>query len=441
MSATVTLGESQLAVEPGGSVTGDLRIRNTGMVVDQFTVEVLGDVAAWATAQPPSVSLLPEQEGSVRLTFSPPRSERLRAGSWPFAIRVSSSEDPGRPVVHEGIVEVAPFIETVAELLPRTSRGRFRATHSVAFDNRGNTPVRAQLAATDEGDLLRFQIRPDAIVAAPGTAEFVQLRARPRKLLWRGQPRTAPFQVAVTHDRSDHPILLPGTLLQEPVIARWLPRALAALLAAVVALALVWQLLLKPTVESTAQEAAQEELAQTQAQAAEASEQAAAAEEAASGAAEKAAAAEEAAKKAAGTPTATTVPPFGVSASTPDGTPFDRRLPLELEPGETDSAFYQVPARRVLALTDIVLQNPQGDAGTLRLDRGDGAILSFSLQNFRDWDYHFVSPILVRAGQRVTVDARCTTPGRPAGLCRPSVFLGGFIREQGAAPTTTTVQS
>src|SRR4029453_14512144 len=161
MSATVTLGDSQLAVEPGGSIATEIRVRNTGVVVDQYTVEVLGDVAGWATAQPPSVSLLPGQESSVLLTFSPPRSERLRAGSWPFAGRVSPTEDPGRPVVHEGIVEVAPFVETVAELLPRTSRGRFRATHSVAFDNRGNVPLQARLDATDEGDLLRFRIRPD----------------------------------------------------------------------------------------------------------------------------------------------------------------------------------------------------------------------------------------------------------------------------------------
>src|SRR5262245_28206432 len=287
MSATMTLAESQLAVEPGGSTTTELRLRNTGVVVDQFTVEVLGEVAAWATVQPPTVSLLPGQETSLNLILSPPRSEGLRAGAWPFAVRVTSSEDPERPVVHEALVEVAPFTETVAELMPRTSRGRFGATHSVAFDNRGNTAVRARLAASDEGDQLRFGLRPDTLVAAPGTAEFAQVRVRPRKLLWRGQPRTAPFQIAVRHDGAEDPILLPGTILQEPVIARWLPRALLALLAGVAALALLWQLLLKPTVESTAKDAAQEELGATQAQAAEASKQAAAADEAAAAADKK----------------------------------------------------------------------------------------------------------------------------------------------------------
>jgi len=439
MSATMTLAESQLAVEPGGSTTTELRLRNTGVVVDQFTVEVLGEVAAWATVQPPTVSLLPGQETSLNLILSPPRSEGLRAGAWPFAVRVTSSEDPERPVVHEALVEVAPFTETVAELMPRTSRGRFGATHSVAFDNRGNTAVRARLAASDEGDQLRFGLRPDTLVAAPGTAEFAQVRVRPRKLLWRGQPRTAPFQIAVRHDGAEDPILLPGTILQEPVIARWLPRALLALLAGVAALALLWQLLLKPTVESTAKDAAQEELGATQAQAAEASKQAAAADEAAAEADKKSTAALKAAEGGGSAPS-TTVPPFGASSSTPDGTPFDRRLTLELAPGKTGTAFFQVPAKKALALTDIVLQNPQGDAGTLRLDRGDGAILSFSLQNFRDWDYHFVSPILVKAGQRVTVDARCTAPGKPAGLCRPAVYLGGFIRDE-KAPTTTTIQS
>ena len=31
-------------------------------------------------------------------------------------------------------------------------------------------------------------------------------------------------------------------------------------------------------------------------------------------------------------------------------------------------------------------------------------------------------------------------PGKPAGLCRPAVYLGGFIRDE-KAPTTTTIQS
>ena len=43
MGASVTLVNAAVAVEPGGQVAVDVRVRNTGSVVDEFTLEVLGD--------------------------------------------------------------------------------------------------------------------------------------------------------------------------------------------------------------------------------------------------------------------------------------------------------------------------------------------------------------------------------------------------------------
>ncbi len=53
MSAIVRLPVSVADVEPGATVSLELTVRNTGTVVDQFSFEVLGGAAAWATFRSP----------------------------------------------------------------------------------------------------------------------------------------------------------------------------------------------------------------------------------------------------------------------------------------------------------------------------------------------------------------------------------------------------
>ena len=48
MGASVTLVTPAVAVEPGQTISIDIRVRNTGTVVDEFVLDVLGDAAGWA---------------------------------------------------------------------------------------------------------------------------------------------------------------------------------------------------------------------------------------------------------------------------------------------------------------------------------------------------------------------------------------------------------
>ena len=69
MGALVSLRERQLDVVPGSSTTLTVSVKNTGTVVDQFTIDVLGDPGAFATAAPAALSLFPGTEGSAVVTF------------------------------------------------------------------------------------------------------------------------------------------------------------------------------------------------------------------------------------------------------------------------------------------------------------------------------------------------------------------------------------
>ena len=438
-----------VAVEPGETASCEIRLRNTGQTVDQFTIDVLGDSDGWVTVEPENVRLFPDSEGVAVLTFRPPRLSTVAAGPHSFGVRIFSHEDPEGSVVEEGTVDVAPFVETNAELVPRTSRGRRRTVHELAVDNRGNTPINADLSAWDPDNLLGFDVAPPATVFQPGTATFVKVRVKPKDRFLKGTPKTMPFQVIVSGDRGDEPVYADGTMVQEQLLPPWtLPALLAAVALAIVAFTL-WLTLLKPKVVSTARETAKdtvdEPLRQASAQIAAlaqkigeapppplTTETSATTTTTAPGAAGSDRTATEA---TAGPPGAAGIP---VAAGSGPGTPVDGRL--ETGPGK-QTVSYTVPDGKVLVVTDIFLQNPQADSGILRIQRDDGRLLVLRLDDFRALDYHFASPLIFNAAQRLTVDVTCENDqAGTAGAtttqttCTPAAYWVGLLRDAAPPP-------
>jgi len=123
MGAIASLDRQAIEVSPGGEASLEIKVRNSGSVVDEMTVSVLGSAADWSSAVPPSLSLFPGAEGTATITFRPPRSASIPAGEMAFGVRVASQEDPGGSTVEEGKLEIEPFSEVGAELQPLTSRG------------------------------------------------------------------------------------------------------------------------------------------------------------------------------------------------------------------------------------------------------------------------------------------------------------------------------
>ena len=409
MGSVATITPASLAVQPGSQADGQIRVRNTGSVVDQFSFQALGDAAPWISFEPASLSLFPGDEGTVRLIARPPRGPQTPPGLCPVGVRVDSKEDPDHPAIEELTLEVGRLSDIFAELVPRTSRARLRALHELAVDNSGNDRLNATLSASDPDDRLRFAFDPPALVAEPGMAAFSRVAVRPlRRFLW-GPAVTHSFRVLVQPD-GDAPLTAEGVVLQEPVLPRWTPRALAGLVALLLALAALWAALLRPAIESAAKDAVDEPLAEL---------------------GNKVAAVEKAT-------TGTTTAPVGPEATTDTteavsalGNPFDVRLASGTKgAGAADTQKFRVGDDQRFSLTDVLLQNPAGDAGTLEVRRGDKVMLRVNLANFRDLDYHFVSPIVFNGGEDVVLFVQCGNPPDPApGVnCTPAAYLTGFMK-------------
>lgn len=269
MGATATLSATGLAVAPGEDVTCTVVVRNTGDLVDEFTVDVVGDAAEWATAEPASVSLVPQASASVVVRFAPPRAAEVAAGPVAFGIRVVSREDPYGSVVEEGVVEVGAFTDMSAEIVPAKVEAGARAKFEVAIDNVGNHPVAVRLHPADPDGELEFKLDRTDIMLAPGTAAFVKMTAKPRNTFLRGPSQPRPFRVEVVPS-SGPPLTAAGTLVQRQLLPKWLLPALIALLALAAVLAALWFTVLQPAVKSAAREAAVQQADQVKAAADEA---------------------------------------------------------------------------------------------------------------------------------------------------------------------------
>ena len=263
MAATVSLSDETLEIVPGETGRCEIAIKNTGSLVDQFSISLVGAPKDWVTIEPPVVNLMPAASATAAVVFAPPRSSEVVAGTHAFGVRVGSREEPAASVVEEGSVEVAPFQEIVAELVPGKRRARRRTKFRLAVDNLGNSPTAVQISLEIRTTSWRWRPRPRRSSPQPGTATIVKIRAAPHRRFLRGQPKMLPFQV-VTRTSGEEPVKVAGVVQQEQLIPKWLLPALAACAVLVVAAIGFWYALLKPAVESVATEQTQEQVAKAE---------------------------------------------------------------------------------------------------------------------------------------------------------------------------------
>lgn len=192
----VSLDVDRVSVEPGGQVSVTIKITNPGTIVEGYRVEVVGEgVSEWADVLPPEISIYPQQDANAVVVFSPPGGAGAPGGTWPFGVRVRSTEDADASAVVEGDLEIGKVFGLQAKLLPVNSSGRWRGRHVVQLSNWGNSPAKLKLTASDQDEALGFLIRPDVVELALGGTATARLWAKTKSPTLRGTPTRIPFTV------------------------------------------------------------------------------------------------------------------------------------------------------------------------------------------------------------------------------------------------------
>ena len=76
-------------------------------------------------------------------------------------------------------------------------------------------------------------------------------------------------------------------------------------------------------------------------------------------------------------------------------------------------------------LTDFVFSNPRGQEGALVVLRNNVQLVRLRLENFRDYDLHFVTPHRLLARRPAQPVARLRGRAEP---CDPAVLYSGYLR-------------
>jgi hypothetical protein len=222
MSAVTSLSRNDPTVDPGGQAAVTVKIRNAGSIVDRFDVDVVGPTVGWVRVDPTSLSLFPGVEGSVTITWEPPRASSPRAATYPFGIRVRPAADPAGSTVEEGRISVTPFTSVAADIVPVTSRGSRVGKHQVVVANRGNASSEVAVTAEDPDARLKLAVQPPRAVVAPDAKVGFGIRVEVDDPFPFGPDRQRPFQVSVAAGRQT-PIALRGTMTQRPMLPGWIP--------------------------------------------------------------------------------------------------------------------------------------------------------------------------------------------------------------------------
>lgn len=252
MGASLTIESPQGSVPAGGELTVRLRVSNTGQVVDELTLTVIGRSASWAQITPSSVNLFPGASGEATLRFAPPRSSSVPAGVVPYAVRVTSSEDPQGVAIEEGTIEVLPYSSIRAEIVPETSYGRTEGRHEIRLINEGNAPEDLAIVASDPDQLLSLTVEPPNLRLEEGSSGLVRVRVSPANDVAREPGMSRRFSVRVADRGGQQVATLPAAfqLTRPRARSRW-PVVAVVLVMAIAGLALAGPPILKQLTAGT----------------------------------------------------------------------------------------------------------------------------------------------------------------------------------------------
>ena len=97
------------------------------------------------------------------------------------------------------------------------------------------------------------------------------------------------------------------------------------------------------------------------------------------------------------------------------GNPVDGRL---------DKSHLRASHDGTLFVTDFVFSNPNGAEGAVVVLRNDVPLMQLRLENFRDYDLHFVTPIVFGPDDTFNLSLACSS----GGSCDPAVLYSGYQR-------------
>jgi hypothetical protein len=399
MAAQAWFSSGDVDVAPGTTAVLQLTVVNLADTTDSFAITPVGMAAPWTTLKPATLTLFGGTQQVIDVEVSPPVLSSTIAGPTALSVRVVPQRDPDNLTTAETTLVIGESFDRRLHVLQPALRGRRGATFDMMLENKGNTLATCRLHLVDPSGRLDGEFDPPAAGVEPGASTLVRLKLRATSPQWHSNARTIPFRIEA--DQPGSPTATaPATFVQTPVVSGAVGPKGAGAAAVVVALLLGWFGVVKPAIRDAARDAVRT-----------------ISPIGAAGGTNSTVATQ-------GTDTVDSGPASNVKGDNA-GIP----LPSSVAQGQTGKNEYTVPAGKRLRITDIVIQNPNADQGTLSLSANGNSLFTYNLsQMFADVDQPLVTPLELLAGQKFGVQVKCDGVGDlTANACKPNVFISGLL--------------
>jgi hypothetical protein len=215
----VKLAPSTLQVNAGGEpIEASITVQNLGDIVDRFSFQLDDLDSAWYTLPEPAVSLFPNDKAQVRIKFQVPKKEGIKAGAYPYNLRVVSDSNPDEYTAVQGSLEVSPLAEFHLDMNPKRVETRKRAEYRITLANSGTADLTFNLKARDTEEGCRFWFTPQNPVVPAWQTVVVKLTGQPKRRPWLGENKRYNFTLAINIEGNKESKSLNGELIYRP---RW----------------------------------------------------------------------------------------------------------------------------------------------------------------------------------------------------------------------------
>ena len=400
MAAQAWFSRGDIDVTPGTVAIVQLTVVNLGDTTDTFILTPAGMAAGWTTINPATLTLFGGTQQIVDLEVFPPMLPSTTAGPTSLSVRIVPQSDPDEVRSAETTLNIAGSFDRRLDVLQPALRGRRGSTYEMMLENRGNTLASCRLHLVDPSGRVEADFDPPAAGVEPGASTLIRMKLRAKGLQWERRARTIPFRIDA--DQPGSPTATgSGTFVQTPMVPERLLSRLVGLVAIGALVAAGWFAVVKPAIRDAADAAVRDATPATTTTL------------------------QTTTDSVTGVTVVSTVPDQA------DGTIVNIPLPVATPVGQTQVNRYTVPAGQRLRITDVLIQNPNVDGGTLIIQRNAVTLYVFGLANiYGDTSAPLITPIELLAGEQLVVQVTCSFIGDidpTQANCSQNVFASGIL--------------
>jgi hypothetical protein len=271
-------------------------------------------------------------------------------------------------------------------------------------DNHGNNLASCRLHLVDASGRVDGSFDPPAVGVAPGSSSLVRLKLRARRSFFRRAERQVDFEIEATEPEHE-PASGRATLIQPPTIPIRTIGKVALALAGIALVILAWYSVVRPEIRDAADRAVADRV-----------------EDFTTTVTTDA------------TTTTTTLPveeddPVEAAAA-PVGEAQSYRIAVDVGITQERAESISVPPDSQFLMTDLVLQNPNGDLGTAQLLRNGDLLYTWDLgaMNSANEFQPRISPLPFAPSDNIVLSVACEAAGKPSGTgCDIAVLMTGML--------------